>query len=452
MAASARISPKSVATSSRRHLFVFSNSPARPLRSSYISCLRRIVCLALSRFACTRRRRFASRSSSVSCTLFGPLPRRFPATVGAGRVWKSFPRVSSRASARRRRLSRDDGPPPPPRRSDASPAAPRRPRAEAETRNRRSRDSTVSARVWAWGFSRRVGSRRRREKVATGPRPASFERPSGATRPPRTRRRNLWRTSSRRRSRRASAGLARRGSARASAAAEGASLSANLRASLFRRRGNPSLDPGGGRRRRGLGAGGFSFRAPSDETRAPSAVSSLGVRVAGVRVGSPSREGRKSARRGWDGQRGPRRVRGRGARSEKNKARTVQVGREKMPRRAAAGESGEGRGPRTTRRSSPKRQAKNASAPGRLATIRGRISARGRRRARAQAPRRIGAIHLANRPNCPATWQESAHLEPRVAEARAFAMRARRTREKFGASAREVGSGARGGRSRTRGA
>ena len=203
-----------------------------------------------------------------------------------------------------------------------------------------------------------------------------------------------------------------------------------------------------------FGSGGFSFRAPSDETRAPSAVSSLGVRVAGVRVGSPSREGRKSARRGWDGQRGPRRVRGRGARSEKNKARTVQVGREKDAAARRGGRSGEGRGPRTTRRSSPKRQAKNASAPGRLATIRGRISARGRRRARARAPRRIGAG---------STWQTDRIVQPLGRRARTWSLesrrrarsrcaRARRTREKFGASAREVGSGARGGRSRTRGA
>ena len=108
VAANARISPKSVATSSRRLLLVFSNAPARPLRSSYISCLRRIVCLALSRFACTRRRRFASRSSSVSCTLFGPLPRRFPATIGAATRLEDFSacflaRVCASASALARR-------------------------------------------------------------------------------------------------------------------------------------------------------------------------------------------------------------------------------------------------------------------------------------------------------------------------------------------------------------
>ena len=147
-------------------------------------------------------------------------------------------------------------------------------------------------------------------------------------------------------------------------------------------------------------------------------------------------------------------MRGRGARSEKNKARTVQVGREKDAAARRGGRSGEGRGPRTTRRSSPKRQAKNASAPGRLATIRGRISARGRRRARARAPRRIGAG---------STWQTDRIVQPLGRRARTWSLesrrrarsrcaRARRTREKFGASAREVGSGARGGRSRTRGA
>ena len=94
---------------------------------------------------------------------------------------------------------------------------------------------------------------------------------------------------------------------------------------------------------------------------------------------------------------------GAGRAGEKNKARTVQVGREKDAAARRGGRSGEGRGPRTTRRSSPKRQAKNASAPGRLATIRGRISARGRRRARAREPRRIGAG---------STWQTDRIVQP----------------------------------------
>ena len=125
--------------------------------------------------------------------------------------------------------------------------------------------------------------------------------------------------------------------------------------------------------------------------------------------------------------------------SEKNKARTVQVGREKVPRARRGGRSGEGRGPRTTRRSSPRRQAKNASAPGRLATIRGRIA----------RPRAAEGA----RPSTSSDWRGSTWQTDRIVRdeagrrartwslesrrrARSRCARARRTREKFGASAR----------------
>ena len=257
MAASARISPKSVATSSRRHLLVFSNSPARPLRSSYISCLRRIVCRALSRFACTRRRRFASRSSSVSCTLFGPLPRRFPATIGAATRLEDFSacflaRVCASASALARRRAA--------RRRRAAPTLLQLHPGVRELKQRLETDA-LGIRPSRRGCGREVSldgsvrgvSRRRFEAVRRVRAPHLSNAPVERRVRPRRGVGNLWRTSSRRRSRRASAGLARRGSARASAAAEGASLSANLRASLSRRRGNRRH----GRRRRGLGAGVF---------------------------------------------------------------------------------------------------------------------------------------------------------------------------------------------------